>query len=65
MVIKILNYHWFTNFLIRYSFDISVYDWVIENGFWKAKSDLQKTEKLIVHFSSTDLEHGHFNQYDE
>ncbi|MFW1746011.1 hypothetical protein ACG9XW_07290 [Acinetobacter guillouiae] len=51
--------------LTQYPLDISVYDWVIENGFWKPKSDLQKTGKFIGRFSSAYLEHEHFNQYDE
>ncbi|EPH38005.1 hypothetical protein L291_4210 [Acinetobacter guillouiae MSP4-18] len=51
--------------MTQYPLDISVYDWVIENGFWKPKSDLQKTGKFIGRFSSAYLEHEHFNQYDE
>lgn len=36
--------------LTQYPLDISVYDWVIENGFWKPKSDLQKNWKIYWSF---------------
>lgn len=48
--------------LTQFPMDQSVYDWVIENGFWKPKFESQTQGEFISDFSSAYLKHEHFNQ---
>lgn len=48
--------------LVQMPIDISVYDWVIQKGYWQPKSDLQKSAKFIEKFSSAYLKHEHFKE---
>ncbi|MFS2099648.1 hypothetical protein ACCC97_11845 [Variovorax sp. Varisp85] len=52
--------HQLTGVLIKYPLGISVYDWVIESGNFKIKSDRDSTPELIGKFSSAAQEHMHF-----
>jgi hypothetical protein len=45
--------------LTCYPLDIDVYNWTIEEGFFKVKNEHQKTPKFIQKFSSAYLEHWH------
>jgi hypothetical protein len=45
--------------LTKYPLDIDVYNWTIEEDFFKVKNEQQKTAKFIQNFSSAYLEHWH------
>jgi hypothetical protein len=49
-----------TGMLTQYPLDISVYDWVVENGLFHPKDDRQKSAAFIQGFSSAYLEHYHY-----
>lgn len=40
--------------------DKSIYEWVIEKGFFKPTKDYQHNNKFIQRFTSTYLEHYHY-----
>lgn len=46
--------------LTQYPIDIPVYDWAINNGYFKPKNELQKNAKAIANFSSASQEHFHY-----
>ena len=46
--------------LTKYPIDVSVYDWVIEKGYWKPTRPHQQTPKFIQQFSSAYMEHYHY-----
>ena len=43
-----------------YPMDTGVYDWAIENEFFKVKNEQQRQPEFIGKFSSATLEHHHF-----
>lgn len=45
--------------LTLYPIDISVYDWVLDKGYFKIKQDYQKKGSFISKFSSAYLKHWH------
>ncbi|MHB1456623.1 MAG: DUF7710 domain-containing protein [Armatimonadota bacterium] len=46
--------------LTEYPVGISVYDWVIGNGYWQPKRPDQKSPEFIAGFSSAHQDHDHF-----
>jgi hypothetical protein len=49
-----------TGVLTKYPVGISVYDWAIEGGNFKVKSEKDSTPEFIGKFSSAAQEHLHF-----
>ncbi|WP_422085992.1 DUF7710 domain-containing protein [Variovorax sp.] len=49
-----------TGVLTKYPVGISVYDWAIEGGNFKVKSEKDSTPEFIGKFSSAAQEHMHF-----
>ncbi|MET3493398.1 DUF7710 domain-containing protein [Variovorax boronicumulans] len=49
-----------TGVLTKYPVGISVYDWAIESGNFKVKSEKGSTPEFIANFSSAAQEHVHF-----
>lgn len=49
-----------TGVLTLYPVGISVYDWAIESGNFRAKSERDSTPEFIEKFSSAAQEHVHF-----
>jgi len=49
-----------TGTLTRYPINIGIYDWAIQNNFFKPKDDKHKTAKFIQQFSSASQEHYHY-----
>lgn len=52
--------HQLNGTLTEYPMDYPIYDWAIDNGFFKVKSELQTSAKFIGHFSSAYQKHWHF-----
>jgi len=46
--------------LTQYPINISVYDWAINEGYFKPKTENKKTPDFISKFSSAYLTHYHF-----
>lgn len=46
--------------LTMYPLDYPIYDWAIDNGYFKVKNDLQKSPKFIASFSCAYQKHWHF-----
>jgi hypothetical protein len=46
--------------LTRYPLDVSVYDWVIAEGYWTPKRDDQRTPEFIQRFTSAYTGHHHY-----
>ena len=49
-----------TGVLTKYPVGISVYEWAIENGHFKVKSEKDTSPAFIQKFSSAAQEHMHF-----
>ena len=61
----IAQYH-LSGVLTEYPVDISVYDWAIQTGNFKVKTDKDRTQEFIQKFSSGAQRHLHFeNGVDE
>ncbi|MET3382216.1 MULTISPECIES: hypothetical protein [Variovorax] len=52
--------HALTGVLTKYPVGISVYEWAIESGNFKVKSEKDSTPEFIGKFSSAAQEHMHF-----
>lgn len=52
--------HGLTGVLTKYPVGISVYDWAVESGNFKVKSERDSTPEFIGKFSSAAQEHMHF-----
>ncbi len=52
--------HRLSGTLTKYPIDMSVYDWAIENGFFKLKDEGNKSASFIQRFSSASQEHYHY-----
>ncbi|MDR6561564.1 MULTISPECIES: hypothetical protein [unclassified Arcicella] len=51
-----------TGVLSVYPIDIILYDWAIENNFFEAKKDYQKSPIFIEQFSCASIEHYHYEK---
>lgn len=49
-----------TGVLTKYPVEMSVYEWAIESGNFKVKSERDSTPEFIGRFSSAAQEHMHF-----
>lgn len=49
-----------TGTLTAYPLDTSVYDWAVNNGYFRPIKQHQKTPSFIQNFSSAYLEHYHY-----
>ena len=48
--------------LSKYPIDVGVYDWAIEQGFFRPKREYQKQPKFVERFSSASQEHYHYEE---
>jgi hypothetical protein len=48
--------------LTAYPLNVSVYDWLIEEGYFTPKKEEQKSPDSIANFSSAHQEHYHFEK---
>lgn len=46
--------------LTEYIMDYPVYDWAVDQGYFKPKSDLDRSPKFIGRFSSAYQKHWHY-----
>jgi len=46
--------------LTKYPVGVSVYDWVIAQGYWAPEEEHQSEARFIQRFSSAHLEHYHY-----
>lgn len=46
--------------LTEYILDVPVYDWAVEKGYFKPKSDVDKSARFIGGFSTAYQKHWHF-----
>jgi len=53
--------HSLSGTLTRYPVNVSVYDWVIEQGYFQPKKEYQSSPRFVQSFSSAYLEHYHYN----
>ena len=49
-----------TGVLTAYPLDISVYDWTIQNGYFKPKGEKHTEAEFIGNFSSASQDHEHY-----
>jgi hypothetical protein len=49
-----------TGILTKYPLDISIYDWCIENSYFKPKKEHEYSARFIQSFSSASQEHFHY-----
>src|SRR5262249_28009582 len=54
--------HKLTGVLTAYPTNISVYDWAIQNNYFRPSRDYQTSPKFIANFSSAYLEHYHYEE---
>lgn len=54
--------HRLSGCLTKYPLDASVYDWVIEQGYWTPSRPYQYEAKFVQSFSSAYLEHDHYEE---
>ncbi len=52
--------HRLTGTLTDYPLNVGVYDWTIENGYFKPRYPSQKSPEFIGKFTSAYLPHHHF-----
>jgi len=53
--------HGLSGILTKYPVDIGVYDWAVENGHFEPKRDDQRSSEFKGRFSSSYLEHYHYD----
>ena len=46
--------------LTEYPLDYPIYNWAIDNGFFKVKNEFDQSPRLIAGFSSAYQKHWHF-----
>ncbi len=57
---KWIEHYRLTGTLTKYPINQSIYDWVIENGYWAPSTPAHERPKYIAMFSSAYLEHSHY-----
>jgi hypothetical protein len=57
-----ISLHRLTGLLTKYPLGVGVYDWAIQNAFFKPKRSEHQSPKFIGGFSSANLEHLHFEE---
>jgi hypothetical protein len=55
-----ISRHHLTGLLTQYPVDVGVFDWAIQNAFFKPKRPEHESPKFIGGFTSANLEHVHF-----
>lgn len=57
-----ISLHKLTGVLTRYPINIGVYDWAVENEYFVPKDESQISADFIANFSSSSLEHFHYEE---
>lgn len=57
---QVIQKYGLSGVLTRYPVDIAVYDWAVQMGYFKPKSDSHSSIKFIERFSCASLEHYHY-----
>ncbi|SHK77432.1 hypothetical protein SAMN05444266_10195 [Chitinophaga jiangningensis] len=55
-----IKQHQLTGVLTRYPINIGVYDWAIENGFFKVSKEAHIDSQFIGKFTTAGMEHYHY-----
>jgi len=57
---EFISKHNLEGILTKYPLDVIIYDWAIENGFFKVKKPHQTSPEFIQRFTTACQEHYHY-----